>query len=70
MGVSVFVDDGRGVRVGRGVPVGVIVAVGGSGKIWFATVSPNKADATANEDNTIASANHCQPASIYAWRVR
>ena len=70
MGVSVVVDDGRGVRVGRGVPVGVTVAVGGNGKSWFATDSPNKAAATANEDNTIASASHCQPASIYAWRVR
>jgi len=70
VGVSVFVDDGTGVRVGRGVHVGVIVAVGGGGKSWFATGSPNKADATANENNTIANASHCQPASMYARRVR
>lgn len=70
VGVSVFVEDGRGVVVGRGVCVGVSVTVGEGGKIWFATVSPNKADAATNENNTIASANHCQPASMYALRVR
>lgn len=70
VGVSVFIDDGRGVVVGNGVCVGVSVAVGDGGKTWFATVSPNKADATTSENNTIASANHCQPASMYALRVR
>jgi hypothetical protein len=48
----------------------MIVAVGGSGNNRFATGSPNKADATANEVNTNASASHCQPASMYALRVR
>ena len=70
VGVRVFVDVGRGVRVGRGVLVGVSVIVGDGGKSWLATGSPNKADATTNENNTIASASHCQPASIYARRVR
>ncbi len=70
VGVSVFVEDGGGVRVGRGVHVGLSVAVGGGGKSWFATDSPNKAEAAANENNTIASAHHCQPASMYARRVR
>jgi len=70
VGVSVFVDVGRGVRVGGGLCVGVSVAVGGGGKSWFATDSPNKADATTNENKTIASVSHCQPASIYARRVR
>jgi len=70
VGVSVCVDDGRGVRVGKEVNVAVSVAVGGGGKSWFATGSPNNADATTNENKTIASANHCQPASMYARRVR
>ena len=70
VGVRVFVEVGRGVRVGRGVPVGVSVVVGAGGKSWFATGSPNKADAVATENNTMASASHCQPASIYALRVR
>jgi len=58
------------VRVGRGVLVGVSVVVGDGGKSWFATGSPNKADATTEENKMIASASHCQPASIYARRVR
>ena len=70
VGVSVCVDDGRGVRVGKEVNVAVSVAVGGGGKSWFATGSPNNADATTNENKTIASVSHCQPASIYARRVR
>jgi len=70
VGVSVFVDVGRGVRVGRGVLVGVRVAVGDGGKSWFATGSPNKADATTDENKKMASASHCQPASIYERRVR
>ena len=56
--------------MGRGVLVGVRVVVGEGGKSWFATGSPNKADAPTNENKTIASDSHCQPASIYARRVR
>jgi hypothetical protein len=61
--VFVFVDDGIGVRVGSGVRVGVTVRVGVGGKNRFAIGSPNKADAIVNENNTIASVSHCQPAS-------
>ena len=73
VGVPVFVGEGISVAVGRGGRVGVwvgeAVAVGG-GKSWFATGSPNKADATLNENNTDARVNHCQPASTWARRVR
>ena len=69
VGVSVFVGEGTSVRVGRGVPVGVIVGVGGGGNSWFATESPNSADARLNENNTSARVSHCQPASTYARRV-
>ena len=68
--VCVFVDVGSEVRVGSGVLVGVRVVVGDGGNSWFATGSPNKADATTDENKTIASASHCQPASIYERRVR
>ncbi|HVF25293.1 MAG TPA: hypothetical protein VNA23_05345 [Anaerolineales bacterium] len=46
------------------------VTVGDGGKSWLATGSPNKADATTNENKTTASASHCQPASMYDRRVR
>ena len=65
-----IVGDGIKVAVGSGVPVGAIVGVGGGGKSWFATESPNNADARLNENNTNARASHCQPASTYARRVR
>lgn len=70
VGVFVFVGEGIRVEVGSGVHVGVIVGVGGGGKSWFATESPNKADAALNENKTSARVNHCQPASTYARRVR
>ena len=62
--MSVFVADRMRVEVGRGVLEGVMVGVGGGGKSWFATGSPNKADAKLNENNTSARVSHCQPASI------
>lgn len=66
-------DDGIRVAVGSGVRVGACVgeavAVGG-GKSWFATGSPNKAEAALKENNTNARVNHCQPASTWARRVR
>lgn len=65
--VLVFVGEGGRVAVGRGVVVGVVV---GGGKRRFATGSPNIADAALNENNTKARVNHCQPASIWARRVR
>lgn len=68
--VFVFVGEGMRVAVGSGVRVGVKVEVGGGGKSWFATGSPNKADATLNENKTSARVNHCQPASTCARRVR
>ena len=68
--VSVFVGGGTSVAVGRGVSVGVLVRVGGGGKSWFATGSPNKADATLKESSINATVSHCQPASTCARRVR
>lgn len=68
--MSVFVDEGMRVEVGIGVLVGVMVGVGGGGKSWLATGSPNKADAILNENNTSARVSHCQPASTCARRVR
>lgn len=65
--VFVFVDEGMRVALGRGVIVGVAV---GGGKSWFATGSPNMAEATLNENKTSANASHCQPASTCARRVR
>ena len=71
--VCVFVGGGMRVAVGGGVRVrvgvGSAVAVGG-GKSWFATGSPNKADAALNEKSTSARASHCQPASTCSRRVR
>jgi hypothetical protein len=40
------------------------------GKIWLATESPKKAEATVEESKTSASASHCQPASMWERRVR
>lgn len=65
-----IVGEGIRVAVGSGVHVGVIVGVGGGGKSWFATESPNTADAALNENKTNARVSHCQPANTYARRVR
>ncbi len=71
--VLVFVGDGIRVAVGSVVRVGTCVGEGeavGSGKSWFATGSPNNADAALKENNTSARVNHCQPANTCARRVR
>lgn len=82
--VGVRVTAGVRVSVGTAVEIGeetIVTAVGefemdrstGTGvraRIWFATGSPNKAEATVEENKTSARSSHCQPASIYALRVR
>ena len=67
--VGVRVGDGISVAVGRGVAVDVTVGVGDS-RSWFTTGSPNIADATVNESKRSARISHCQPAIIWARRVR
>jgi hypothetical protein len=66
-GVSVGIADGPNVALGSmGRATGTVVA----GKNWFATGSPNRAEATVDESNTNASNSHCHPASMYSLRVR
>jgi hypothetical protein len=64
LGLSVGVKEGTGVSLGSAVCVSVTIGVTVPGKIWFATGSPNRAEATVEENKTSANKSHCQPASM------
>lgn len=70
VGFSVAVAEGAGVALGSGVTIGKSTGMSVRGKIWLATGFPNKAEATVDDSKTSASSSHCQPASVYALRVR
>ena len=69
MGVLVCIGDGIGVAVGNDVKVTVAIGTDGGEKIFFATVSPNNADAIVHDKSTNEIKSHCQPARIRACRV-
>ena len=62
--VRVRVDEGTGVSSETVVEAGSKTGISVGEKIWFATGSPNKAEATVEENRTSASSSHCQPASM------
>lgn len=62
--VRVRVAEGIGVSSGPVVEAGSETGISVGEKIWLATGSPNKAEATVEENRTSASSSHCQPASI------
>jgi hypothetical protein len=76
-GVVVTVGRSVGVEVRANVGLGGAVELGSTTiGIWvgaknrFATGSPSNAEATVEKNRTSASASHCQPASMWALRVR
>jgi hypothetical protein len=70
VGTAVEVEEGTIAAAVAEVEMGRSTGRGVSARIWFATGSPNKAEATVEENKTRARSSHCQPASIYALRVR
>ena len=70
VGLSVAVGKRTTGALGSGVKRGMSVEADVGGKIWLATESPKKAEATVEESKTSASASHCQPASMWERRVR
>ena len=70
LAVLVGIGAGASVELGSAVRRGMEIGRAVGEKIRFAMGSPNKADATVEENNTSARINHCQPASMYVLRVR
>lgn len=62
--VRVCVAEGIAVSLEGEVEIGMEMGAAVGGKNWLATGSPNKADATVEENKTSAKTSHCQPASM------
>jgi len=58
------VSGGINVSLESDVEIAIAMGAAVNGKKRFATGSPNKADATVEENKTSANTSHCQPASM------